>query len=114
MTRGGLFHAVQRDLFTELQSAGLLPVNRERLNSIRDAADLALDRVAAQYEEDLAPAIPRVWRSEVEEIRTDLHGWLRSLANADEGWLPIHFELGLGLKPDAQRDAASSAAEAIM
>jgi ATP-dependent helicase/nuclease subunit B len=114
LTRGGLFHAVQRDLFTELRSAGLLPVNRERLNSVRDAADRALDRVAAQYEEDLAPAIPRVWRSEVEEIRTDLHGWLSSLANANDGWLPIHFELGFGLKPDAQRDAASSPAEAII
>jgi CRISPR/Cas system-associated exonuclease Cas4 (RecB family) len=114
LTRGGLFHAVQRDLFAELQSSGLLPVNRERMNPIRDAADRALDRVAAQYEEDLAPAIPRVWRSEVEEIRTDLHGWLSSMAASDEGWLPIHFELGFGLKPDARRDPASSAAEVIL
>ncbi len=114
LTRGGLFHAVQRDLFTELQSAGLLPVNRERMNPIRDAADRALDRVAAQYEEDLAPAIPRVWRSEVEEIRTDLHGWLSSMAATDEGWLPIHFELGFGLKPDARRDPASTEAEIVI
>ena len=68
LTRGGLFHAVQRDLYMELQRQGLLPMNRERLARIRDVADGALDRVAAQYAEDLAPAIPRVWNSEVEEI----------------------------------------------
>jgi CRISPR/Cas system-associated exonuclease Cas4 (RecB family) len=114
LTRGALFHAVQRDLFMELSGAGLLPVNHERLGAIRDAADRALNRVAAQYEEDLAPAIPRVWNSEVEEIRTDLHGWLGQLAASDDGWLPVHFELAFGLGRDARRDPASSEAEAVL
>jgi ATP-dependent helicase/nuclease subunit B len=114
LTRGGLFHAVQRDLFVELRAAGLLPVNRERLNQIRDIADRALDRVAARYEEELAPAIPRVWKSEVEEIRADLHGWLGSIASATDGWIPVHFELGFGLGPDPLRDPASRAEEAIL
>jgi hypothetical protein len=34
LTRGALFHAVQRDLFMELSGAGLLPVTRERLSRI--------------------------------------------------------------------------------
>jgi ATP-dependent helicase/DNAse subunit B len=114
LTRGGLFHAVQRDLFVELQSAGLLPVWRERLNQIRDVADRTLDRLAMQYEDDLAPAIPRVWRSEVEEIRTDLHAWLGIVASSDDGWLPIHFELSFGLHPGSRRDPASSPEEAVL
>jgi ATP-dependent helicase/nuclease subunit B len=114
LTRGALFHAVQRDLFMELSNAGLLPVNRERLASIRDVADRTLNRVAAQYEEDLAPAITRVWNSEVEEIRTDLHGWLGQLAVSDDGWLPVHFELAFGLGHDPRRDPASSEVEAVL
>src|SRR5262249_19254431 len=76
--------------------------------------DCTLNRVAAQYEEDLAPAIPRVWNSEVEEIRTDLHGWLGQLAASGDGWLPVHFELAFGLGRDARRDPASSEAEAML
>jgi ATP-dependent helicase/nuclease subunit B len=114
LTRGGLFHTMQRDLFMELKASGLLPVNRERLAAIRDIADRTLDLVAAEYAEKLAPAIPRVWNSEIEEIRTDLHGWLGSLAGSDDGWLPIHFELGFGLPRDARRDPASTAAEAVL
>ena len=111
LTRGALFHAVQRDLFME---AGTLPVNRERLSGIRDIADRVLNRIAAQYEEDLAPAILRVWSSEVEEIRADLHGWLGQLAGADDGWLPVHFELGFGLARDIRRDPSSTPDEAIL
>jgi ATP-dependent helicase/nuclease subunit B len=114
LTRGALFHAVQRELFMELSGSGLLPVNRERLGAIRDATDRTLNRVAAQYEEDLAPAIPRVWNSEVEEIRTDLHGWLGQLAVSGDGWLPVHFELAFGLGRDSRRDPASSEAEAVL
>jgi ATP-dependent helicase/nuclease subunit B len=114
LTRGGLFHAMQRDLFMELKAAGLLPVNRDRLAAIRDIADRTLDLVAAGYAEKLAPAIPRVWNSEVEEIRTDLHGWLGQVAAADSDWLPIHFELGFGLQRDDRRDPASTPAEAVL
>ncbi len=114
LTRGGLFHAMQRDLFMELQAMDLLPVNRERLGRVRDIADRTLDLVAADYAEKLAPAIPRVWNSEIEEIRTDLHGWLGQVAASDEGWLPIHFELGFGMARDVRRDPASTAAEAVL
>jgi CRISPR/Cas system-associated exonuclease Cas4 (RecB family) len=114
LTRGALFHAVQRDLFMEAGDAGALPVTRERLGQIRDIADRTLNRIAAQYEDDLAPAIPRVWSSEVEEIRADLHGWLGQLARSDDGWLPVHFELGFGLARDRHRDPSSTTDEAIL
>src|SRR6185295_5568456 len=39
LTRGALFHSVQRDLFTELGAAGLLPANRKNVGQIRDIAD---------------------------------------------------------------------------
>ena len=97
-----LFHAAQRELFMELSGAGLLPVNRQRLAQVRDLADTILNQVAAEYEENLAPAIPRVWSSEVEEIRADLHGWLGQLASADDGWSPMHFELGFVAEDDAE------------
>src|SRR5262249_32598637 len=75
--------------------------------------DRALDQVAAAYEEKLAPAIPRVWRSEIEEIRADLHGWLASIA-PESGWVPVHFELGFGLASGAPRDPASREEEVTL
>ena len=44
-------------------------------------------RVAAENEEKLAPAIPRVWRSEIDDLRMDLRGWIERAAAADDGWL---------------------------
>ena len=65
-----------------------------------------LDRVAARYEDDLAPAIPRVWKSEIENLRTDLRGWLQHIAANDEDWIPEHFEFAFGLRSQSGRDAA--------
>ena len=84
LTRGALFHAVQFELFRELKRLGRLPVTNEQLPTTLDLADQVLDRVAAQYEDDLAPAIPRVWKSEVEErayrpARLDPAGRLHAL-----------------------------------
>ncbi|HMD47492.1 MAG TPA: PD-(D/E)XK nuclease family protein, partial [Bryobacteraceae bacterium] len=92
LTRGALFHAVQFELFRELNRSGRLPITAERLAKTLDLADQTLDRVAAKYEDDLAPAIPRVWKSEVEEVRTDLRGWIQQVAATRSDWLPVHFE----------------------
>ncbi len=88
-----MFHAVQFELFQELKVAGLLPINDERLEDALSRADGALDRVAKDYEEKLAPAIPRVWRSEIEDLRSDLRGWLQHVAVNDSDWQPTDFEL---------------------
>ena len=51
----------------------------------------------------IVPAIPRVWRSEIEDLRTDLRGWLQFIAVQDDDWIPIHFEFGFGLPPSRER-----------
>ena len=114
LTRGALFHSVQFELFRTLQEAELLPVTPGRLERALDIADRVLDRVAARFEDDLAPAIPRVWRSEVEDLRIDLRGWLKQVGDAQYDWRPIHFELGFGLPHDEHRDPRSVKQEAVI
>jgi len=101
-----LFHSVQFELFREL--------TRVHPSNLLDLADQVLDRVAAAFEEDLAPAIPRVWRSEIENIRTDLRGWLQHAAATQPEWSPVHFEYAFGLAPDAHRDPESTQQEAVI
>jgi ATP-dependent helicase/nuclease subunit B len=114
LTRGALFHSAQFELFRALSSAHLLPVTPDQLPATLDLADQVLDRVAAKYEDDLAPAIPRVWKSEIENLRTDLRGWLQQVAATQSEWLPVHFEFGFGLAPDPHRDPASTSQEAVI
>ncbi len=114
LTRGSLFHAVQFELLRNLQTAKRLPVTAENLNGALQAADEALDGVAAAYEERLAPAIARIWQSEVEEVRADLRGWVRQLVEVHAEWMPERFEFSFGLARGAPRDPTSSPAEAIV
>jgi CRISPR/Cas system-associated exonuclease Cas4 (RecB family) len=93
LTRGSLFHETQRVLMEELKAKGLLPVTQARLKDALLALDAALDRMAAAFAEDLAPAIDRVWTSEVEELRTDFRGWLQHVAMHGGMWVPEFFEL---------------------
>lgn len=114
LTRGALFHSVQFQLFRALTSAGLLPITPVHLPKALDLADRVLDRVAAKYEDDLVPAIPRVWKSEIENLRTDLRGWLQQVAATQSDWLPVHFEFAFGLAPDPDRDSASTSRQAVI
>ncbi len=114
LTRGALFHEVQFALLGELKEAGLLPVNRERLAQAIARCDRTLDNIAEMYREKLAPAIPRVWHSEMEDLRTDLRGWLQQAAQNDDDWLPVHFEFAFGLDHREGRDPASTATEAVL
>jgi ATP-dependent helicase/nuclease subunit B len=114
LTRGALFHETQFRLFRELQTAQLLPMRPPDIARILEIADGVLDRVAAENAEKLAPAIPRVWRSEIEDLRTDLRGWIQQVAAADDGWLPAYFEFSFGLPADASRDPHSTGAEAAI
>ena len=121
LTRGALFHQVQFELLTLLKDRNLLPMQGRRsehgyLETLYRLTDQTLDAVAGRYEEDLAPAIPRVWRSEVEGLKLDLRGWIRSMvtASADEPWVPSRFELAFGLKLDDAHDPDSSEAEVVI
>jgi len=114
LTRGALFHEVQYRLFRELQSAQLLPMNLQNAARVTGVADDVLDRVAEEYQEKLAPAILRVWRSEIEDLRIDLHGWIQHAAADKEGWIPTHFEFSFGTDSREYRDPASTLEPAVL
>jgi ATP-dependent helicase/nuclease subunit B len=107
LTRGSLFHEVQFALFRELKNAGNLPVSPANLDQATRVCDAVLDRVAGEFKERLAPAIERVWNAEIEDLRTDLRGWLQFVAQNDDDWLPAHFEFAFGLPDTGGRDPAS-------
>ena len=110
LTRGALFHAVQFDFFSRWRAN---PVRE--LQPALDLLDAAIATVTAEYEEKLAPAIRRVWESEINDLSIDLRAWMRLwFASLDE-WEPVHFELAFGLSGDdkAHHDP-SSTAEPVM
>jgi ATP-dependent helicase/nuclease subunit B len=114
LTRGALFHDVQYRLFLELQSAGLLPMSLQNAARVTEIADGVLDLVAEEYQEKLAPAILRVWRSEIEDLRIDLQGWIQHAAAEGEGWIPAHFEFSFGTDSREYRDSASTLEPAVL
>ncbi|MBS1828310.1 MAG: exodeoxyribonuclease V subunit gamma [Acidobacteria bacterium] len=91
LTRGSLFHEVLYAMF-------LRGGNKD---TFTDIADEVFDAVAARYEETLAPAIPRVWKSEIEDLRADLKGWLRRLPDDAKDWDIIHSEFAFGMQGKA-------------
>jgi CRISPR/Cas system-associated exonuclease Cas4 (RecB family) len=113
LTRGAVFHHAQREFFERAAAAGLLPVQPSSLHSFRDLLDAALNDTAEHFHDKLAPAIARVWRAEIEDIRTDLHGWLQQIASSSE-WVPEHYELGFGLRDSEGRDPSSNAEPVVL
>ncbi|MQA31361.1 MAG: PD-(D/E)XK nuclease family protein [Luteitalea sp.] len=105
LTRGSLFHSVQAGFYRTLQSQQALPVTRHRLPLAISTLHLVLDRVADEYAERLAPAIDRVWRDEIAEIRRDLEIWVQKLVD-ETTWVPEYFEFSFGLS-DEGRDPRS-------
>src|SRR5204862_5607736 len=59
LTRGSLFHKAQAEFYRAMDATGALPVTRERLPTAATTLDVVLDRVAAEYDETVAPAIDR-------------------------------------------------------
>ena len=118
LTRGSLYHKAQAEFFRAMKTGGDLPVTRERLPRAVDALHAVLDRVASEYAEKLAPAIDRVWRAEIDELRRDLGIWVQKLADAGAepgaavpsdsagAWVPRYFEFSFGLD-DEGRDPDS-------
>jgi ATP-dependent helicase/nuclease subunit B len=108
LTRGSLFHRAQAEFYRAMQQKGALPVTRDRVPEASRVVEDALERAAAEYEELLAPAIPRVWRDEIEELRRDLGIWVQKMAPGDDvpAWIPEYFEFSFGLS-DEGRDPRS-------
>ena len=105
--RGNLYHAVQFELLRDLAAAGLVPVTGETLAAALERLDAILQAEAARTEADLAPAIPQIWRAEVQSVRADLRGWLQQKALLEADWTPEFHELSFGLKDPAGRDPRS-------
>lgn len=109
LIRGSLFHEVQFELFRRLDRNGPASWGEVDVGMILDQADEVLDEVAALYREDLAPAIPRIWESEVEDLRVDLRCWVRDVTRKDQEWTPVHSEFSFGLPISDNRDPGSRA-----
>jgi ATP-dependent helicase/nuclease subunit B len=107
LTRGSIFHEAQYELLTTLRAEGLLPVTSENLERAISRCDAVLATVAGRVEEELAPAIRRVWLQEVDDLRSDLRGWLQRVAEDEGAWRPLHFELAFGMPHGQERDPAS-------
>jgi ATP-dependent helicase/nuclease subunit B len=105
LTRGALFHKVQAEFFRTLQADGRLPVTDDRLHDVLECLDRIVSKTAAEYHEQLAPAIERVWRDEIADIARDLRVWARRLPAAQD-WIPEYFEFSFGLS-DEGRDPRS-------
>ena len=106
LTRGSLFHAVQARFYRTLQAEECLPVTPASLPAAIATVNQVLDREAAEYAEKLAPAIDRVWRDEVGELRRDLAIWVQKLAD-ETTWIPEYFEFSFGLPRHDGRDPRS-------
>jgi ATP-dependent helicase/DNAse subunit B len=109
LTRGALFHEIQFELLTALRDRGKLPLDPEHLEEAYRVLEEAASRVADQWKEKVAPAIPRVWSDGIGAIRADLREWLRRSTEGAHGWVPHRFELSFGLadrdRPTADRSS---------
>jgi RecB family exonuclease len=106
LTRGALFHEVQFRFFQ-----GAIKRDPKSLDETLSGVDAALDEVECEYREELAPAIARVWRTEIEDMRNDLHGWARYWWGDQAQWRVSHAELAFGLTDSSGRDPRSQAGE---
>jgi hypothetical protein len=113
LSRGSIFHAVQKTLFDDLRAGAALPLTTDRLPMARPLLDRAVDRIAEEAHDDLAPAVERVWRDEIAAIRRDLHAWLEYLARDGQEWTPVLFEFAFGSVPGA-RDPHSVTRDATL
>lgn len=109
LTKGSLVHAIQASFLRRMRDRNALPIAAAGLDAALRDLDAAIQRVAGEFAEELAPAITRVWEDELAGIARDLRGWVRHVAEAGEPWTPRYFELAFGLPADAGRDPASVA-----
>ena len=114
LTRGAIFHEIQRDVLRALRAGGLLPIPAARRADARAILDDIAAAVCARHHDRLAPAIERVWDDETTTMRGDLRLWLDKLADSSAEWVPRYFELAFGLPLDAEHDEASVAEPVLL
>jgi CRISPR/Cas system-associated exonuclease Cas4 (RecB family) len=107
LQRGSLVHEALFELLAALRGEGLLPVTEAGLDAARARLDEVIGRVAARFQEELSPAIERVFEDGIASVRADLREVLRRAA-LDPTWVPGRFELSFGLHDFSQaRDPMS-------
>ena len=92
-TRGLLIHELMRSVSVELHEQGLFSPDTDFLHAKR-VLMAAVNRAAASYRDELAPAIARVWEDAISDIGADLVRWLQD--TRDSGWQPVRFEHEFG------------------
>ena len=111
LTRGSIFHEAQARFFRALQGGRPAAGSPRTTSPPRWRRSTASSRRSpTKYEDNLAPAIDRVWRDEIGDIGRDLRVWVRRLAagGTRRHGLPAYFEFAFGLKgDDSARDPAS-------
>lgn len=101
--RGRIFHAAA---FRYVRA--VIEDRLEELGTKLAAADAAVDGVALEFEEQIAPALPGVWRRGVESIRADLRSWIVEHEGSASNWRPIAVELSFGKEVSGECDPAST------
>ncbi len=114
LTRGSLVHRILAVTLRSLRTAGLTPLTAPYLDEARRVLADAVETVASEFRDRLAPAIERVWADEVAAVARDLRGWLTRVAEAGAPWRPDYVELGFGLPPHPDRDAKSVSAPVVV
>jgi ATP-dependent helicase/nuclease subunit B len=89
VTRGNLFHEVQKRLVPALNG---YPADQTAFSNASKELDRILDETASEFAERLAPAIDQIWKNEVERLRADLRAWLVCVATEQTGWVPVEPE----------------------
>ncbi|MGB7219182.1 MAG: PD-(D/E)XK nuclease family protein, partial [Vicinamibacterales bacterium] len=98
LTRGSLFHAMQTAFYRRLMADGQLPITAAGRDHALAALDAAIQAIASEQYDLLAPAVDRVWHDEIGRIRRDLRLWVEELARAGGEWMPRYFEWAFGFR----------------
>jgi len=114
LTKGSILHAAQFEILKRLGEADLLPARADNIDEVLQLFEVVFDEVQDRFEEDLAPAIGRIWKDELERIRFDLRGWLRREALREEGFVPYRREFTFGMRPTGPADPASTLEVAVL
>lgn len=107
-TRGAILHDVQAQFVREALKRKWLPLSALRLQDGQALLDGILDKVAAEFSEQLVPAIERVWEDEIGQMHGDLRGWLLRMTEQGD-WSPVLVEFAFGLQVNGNYDPASTA-----
>ncbi len=107
LTRGSMVHEMLAAIMRDLIDRGWVPLTAARLDDARALADTHVTEVAARWADTLVPPIRRVWDDAIAAIRRDVLEWVRRLSEEDDGWTPVHVEMGVGFPGGFGRDEAS-------